>query len=80
MKTKPGTLCTPINYNNLSVFTLGASLPVSAVNDKGETVVISQEPDGTGSRCFRLDTYQKNDWVRTNRFYANGVITEEYER
>lgn len=78
MPTKPKVMCSPISYDNLEIFTRGANLPATAVNDKGENVIISTEPSNQGM-CYRLDTYQQNGWVRINRYYENGAWDEEYD-
>ena len=75
----PQQLCTPINYDTLKQFCLDANLPATAVNDKGESVVISTEPF-EGSCCYRLDTCQHNGWIRTNYYYEDGSVDELFER
>lgn len=79
MPTEPKVICSPINYNNLAIFTRDANLPATAVNDKGENVIVSTEPSDLGM-CYRLDTYQRNGWIRTNRYYKDGAWDEEYDR
>ena len=78
--TLPTYVCSPITYQSLEIFTLGQNLPACSANEKGENVIISKEPVEDGTYCFRLDTYQDNDWVRINRYYSDGTTTEEYER
>lgn len=79
MPVEPRKICTPISFITLKLFTQGASLPATAVNDKGENVIVSEEWDEYG-KCYRLDTYQNNGWVRINRYYPDGSWDEEYER
>lgn len=71
---------TPITYAELAKLPrLGYSLPISGENESGETVIISQEPF-EDTVCYRLDTYQNNDWIRINRYYPDGTVDETYER
>ena len=77
----PKKFCSPLNFKNLSLFTSTTTLPATALNDKGENVIVSKERyegDPTGY-CFRIDTYQENGWIRTNRYYPNGLSDESYE-
>lgn len=74
MIKKPFVFCSPINYQTLEAFCLGHTLPATATNDRGENVIVIKESD-----CYRLDTFQENGWVRTNRYYKNGVMDESYE-
>ena len=78
MPTAKGTICTPITFKNLDVFCSGTQLPAVSVNDKGENVIVSKEPY-ENDYCYRLDTYQRNNWVRVNRYYPDGSIDETYE-
>lgn len=75
----PKEICTPITYKNLERFCQDSTLPATAVNDKGENVIISTEPCTEG-KCYRLDTYQNNNWIRINRYYQNGDVDETYDR
>lgn len=77
MAAEPRSICSPINYANLAIFAKGAELPATAVNDKGENVIVTTEPNDLGM-CYRLDTYQNNGWVRINRYYKDGAWDEEY--
>ena len=77
MAAEPRKICSPINYSNLARFTEGADLPATAVNDKGENVIVTTESSDLGI-CYRLDTYQNNGWIRINRYYKDGSWDEEY--
>lgn len=77
--TTPTKLCTPITFENLDVFCSTTNLPATAVNDNGESVIISTEPF-EGSYCYRLDTCQHNGWIRTNYYYEDGSIDELFDR
>lgn len=77
--TTPAKLCTPITVDNLDVFCSTTNLPATAVNDLGESVVISTE-SFEDRYCYRLDTYQHNGWVRTNYYYRTGDTEELYSR
>ena len=81
MPAIPGKLCDPITFKNLMTFTEGADLPATATNDKGESVIVGKEHYGEQltNYCFRLDTYQKNGWIRTNRYYPGRLRDESYE-
>ncbi len=72
-------ICTPVTYDTLKQFCQGANLPATAINDNGESVVISTEPF-EGSYCYRLDTCQHNGWIRTNYYYGDGSVDELFER
>lgn len=63
------------SYIKETVAKSGKSLPCSAVNDKGENVIISGD-----SNCYVTHTMQKNDWCRVNEYYPDGTITETFER
>jgi hypothetical protein len=78
-KVIPRTICTPISYKTLEQFCEGSNLPATATNDKGENVVITTEPFES-SKCYRLDTYQENGWIRSNHYYPNGDTDECYDR
>ena len=78
-ETSPGKCCKPISFENLEIFCRDAELPATGTNDKGEDVIISKESMGDGY-CYRLDTMQKNGWVRINRYHADGLIEETFER
>lgn len=71
--------CTPITFASLEAFTRGTVLPASAVNDSGENVILTTEPF-EDSYCYRLDTYQKNGWIRINRYYPTGDTDETYTK
>ena len=77
MATEPIKICSPISYANLARFTEGADLPATAVNDKGENVIVTTEPSDMGM-CDRRDTYQNNGYVRINRYYEDGSWDETY--
>lgn len=50
-------------------------LPFSGKNDKGESVIISVNPDN-----ITIQTFQKNGWMRTNAYYRDGSTEELFER
>lgn len=77
--TIPRTVCSPISFATLEVFCSDTQLPAACVNDRGENVIISKEPYGD-TDCYRLDTYQKNDWIRTNCYYPDGDVDETYDK
>lgn len=55
-------------------------LPLTAVNDKNEDVIISSGTTDDGIHYYRIDTMQSNGWIRVNGYYADGTVTETYER
>ena len=54
-------------------------MSVSSTNENGEMVIFERGRDTEGEWIV-LQTVQHNIWIRKNRFYKSGVITEEYER
>lgn len=77
--TIPRTVCSPISFATLEVFCSDTQLPATCINDKGENVIINRESYGD-AYCYRLDIYQKNDWIRTNRYYLEGEVDETYDK
>ena len=56
-----------------------AICPVSSTNENGEMVIFERGRNAEGE-WIELQTVQHNNWIRKNRFYKSGIITEEYER
>lgn len=75
--TQPGVICSPITFQNLEIFCSQTELPGTAVTPNDENVIVSREPY-EDSYCYRLDTYQNNNWIRVNRYYPDGSIDETY--
>lgn len=57
----------------------GHSLPVTAENENGELVIIEEGVDDD-VHYYKTTTAQNNDWCRINCFYADGTVTETFER
>ena len=53
----------------------GTELPIMAVNNSGETVIIEGNKD-----VLITTTVQRNGWLRINEYYPDGTATETYER
>lgn len=70
---------TSSDYTYLKSITEGHDLPCTATNNEGDTVII-EKGRTEGEEFFRLETYQKNNWVRINEYYEDGTVTESYER
>ena len=68
-----------MNYQKLEEITKGKTLPLVAENDKGERIIIEKCNNGD-LNYYQLNTFQKNDWVRINRYYEDGSFDETYER
>ena len=57
----------------------GKTLPLMGENDDGEVVIVDKGKDDEGA-FYETQTAQNNDWVRINRYYITGVMTETYDR
>lgn len=80
MSVEPKRYCEPITFANLEKFVGDAELPATAVNDGEEDIIISKESSEIKpGYCYRLDTYQKNGWIRTNRYYGDNSMDETFE-
>lgn len=69
-----------MGYEDIKEMVKNEKLPVSAMNENGETVVIEQGKTEDGKHYYQLTTIQKNDWCRINCYYADGTIDETYDR
>lgn len=54
------------------------NFPVVGTNEWGENVII-EHCDGEDP-CFKITTFQNNDWVRVVYVYKSGNFEEIYER
>ena len=69
-----------MTYESISNFmNLHESLCI-AENENGETVIIERFKDDNNEYFYRMQIAQKNDWLRINEYYADGTVTETYER
>ena len=67
-------------YINEIVKAFDRPLPVTGINEDGETVIIEQGWDSGGEHFYRLTTVQENNWLRINEYYADGTVTETFKR
>lgn len=63
------------DYKSIKKAVGNRPLPLSAENENGEYVIIEG-----GENCYRVTTAQNNNWCRINEYYADGTITETFER
>lgn len=64
---------------DLTLRSCGFTCPCSGTNNSGETLIFERGRDTEGE-WIEVQTFQCNNWIRKNRFYKSGVITEEFER
>lgn len=64
-----------MRYKEIEEKTKGVDLPITAVNEDGENVIIN-----CVDNCYRVTTLQKNGWCRTNIYHPDGTIEELYGR
>lgn len=69
-----------MTYESISNFMNLHESPCIAENENGETVIIERFKDDNNEYFYRMQTAQKNDWLRINEYYADGTVTETYER
>ena len=65
-------------YEYLNLTKEYEEFPVVGTNEYGENVMIERY-DGS-EPCFKVTTFQSNDWVRINFVYQDGTVDEFYER
>lgn len=68
-----------MTYSEIKSQTTGLDLPVFAVNENGENIIISAGMSDVGS-FYRITASQSNNWVRVSTFYEDGTIDETYHR
>ena len=68
-----------MTYEQIKDLVNGKSLPISAENENGENVIIS-EGKTSNMHFYETQTAQKNDCVRINTYYQNGVTEETFEK
>lgn len=68
-----------MDYKKLEILTKGRSLPISAENEDKERILIEKCSNGD-LNYYQLHTFQKNDWIRVNRYYEDGSYDETYEK
>ena len=57
----------------------GKTLPLMGESADGEVVIVDKGKDDEGE-FYETQTAQNNDWVRINRYYSTGVMTETFDR
>ena len=62
-------------FEELKGMTCGKSLPLSAMNEYGEVIIIEG-----GARFFRVTTAQHNGWCRVKTYWEDGTIEESYRK
>lgn len=53
-----------------------SDFPLCGTNEDGENIIIYIRKDENG-KYFEVHTFQKNNWIRVNRYYNDGT-TEEW--
>ena len=69
----------PMTYQELAKATENQQLPLSAINEHGENVVIEHR-DYREQKHFKLTTAQRNGWCRINYIYEDGSLETTYLR
>lgn len=54
--------------------------PCTATNENGESIIIDRIFDIDNGYYYRVTTAQKNGWCRINEYYADGTISETYDK
>lgn len=57
----------------------GHTLPAVSENWSGEKTILSEGQDDNG-HFFQIETFQKNNWIAVTTYYADGTVTETYEK
>lgn len=68
-----------VDYGYLKELTKDATFPLSGTNADGDNIII-EEGSSDNIHYYRVETYQKNDWVRINYYYENGEIEETFDK
>lgn len=56
-----------------------ADFPVAGTNENNENIIIYMRKDENG-KYFEVHTFQKNNWIRVNRFYSDGTTEEWFDK
>lgn len=67
-------------FNELAKITKGKNLPLTAVNENGENMIIESGKDTELGIFFRVIVFQHNGWNRINIYYEDGTFEEEYSK
>lgn len=68
-----------MDYQFFAKLLEGKTLPLMGENDNGEAVIVDKGKDDEGE-FYETQTAQNNDWLRINRYYSTGVMTETFDR
>ena len=68
-----------MDYKTIKQFVAGRACPLSAENEKGELVIIS-EGEQNDVHFYETQTAQNNNYVRTNVYWEDGTVEEIFER
>lgn len=69
-----------MTYDSIKMMLEGYATPRTATNGNGESVIIERIFDSGNDNCYRVTTAQNNGWCRINEYYADGTISETYDR
>lgn len=67
-------------FDKLAKMTKGKNLPLTAVNENGENMIIEGGKDTELGMFFRVTVCQHNGWNRINIYYEDGTFEEEYSK
>lgn len=57
----------------------GKRLPLSAINENGEDMIIEDDYN-SGKHAYKITTVQHNNWCRINTYYQDGTSDEMFEK
>lgn len=67
-------------YQYLKRITDGKELPLMGVNEDGEVVCVSVSQFTDEGAVFKVESLQKNDWLRINHYHQDGTVEETYKK
>lgn len=56
-----------------------SDFPLCGANEEGDSIIIYIRKDEKG-KCFEIHTFQKNNWIRVNRYYNDGTTEEWFDK
>lgn len=56
-----------------------SDFPLCGTNEDGENIIIYIRKDENG-KYFEVHTFQKNNWIRVNRYYNDGNTEEWFDK
>ena len=69
-----------MTYREIEETIAGRDLPLAGENENGENVVVGCGYTEDGEQYYYITTFQNHGWTRTNEYYADGTISETYEK